>query len=1732
MAGKKELHTVHSKDIDLSLLRNDDLPPDLLPVTYNITEYNGAILDPGGLEDTATKSNMRLCTLCRSDLKKGKMPKFALCNWLYYARDRLPPDVKKGFQIMSVFEKALICRVRTNSLLCRFSLEGAEKDPFNDSFVQRRRHIRGNVISTPLDVARINEVLPPSASDVRDTICALIVSATVPSTATLDTLTPILVRKSRLKLLIKFLVERNPYYTKCESFKGFSSEYLDQLFSGTNDTGVPAAVVVGHIPINRALESLTEDYTGRMDDMEGLVMENVAYTSGDHSPQNYRDMALEAVERCREGKPFLHSRSGSVPVPDINNPAWLTWAHPNADPFGIGGFNHPKRKRPIGMEQQLRHLLTANDPFFERDSELAFDVYNIIRKSAVNTSIRFAVPYSRYSATVNHIASLNKELVAALRHKFQKNPNYTPTNPDETKILRVLASIGPLARKIPGTVSQKIKMRNEIRAIISQKGSPTLFVTVNPSDYHNPIVSVLATRPTSEAAAQALRDMTSSDRGHLAVDHPVACAQFFDIMMKSFIRILLRHGRKGGPGIFGYCDAYYGTVETQGRGTLHCHMLIWLKGHLPPETLAATLKSSSEYGAALIKWIDSIMYSGFIGSKTILNDLPCEGDGEERAARDPHPASKLEPQVVNYEKKAFTLEMNDHVDELLTRFNWHKHTGSCWKYLKPGDPRIPENCRFGMDGVTSNTTTVDQTEGTIAIRRLHPKMTHYNPSIIFLLKCNTDIKFIGSGSDAKAFMYYVTDYITKAPLSMHAGLTALAYAIKQGDDKKVLRMSDNQEADPRRAVTIAINSMLGRQELSHPQVMSYVLGGGEYYTSERFQAVNWSEVIRYITGTQSGLEITRAPPDPTPAIDDLSLAMTDEDGSMTASNSLLDYIFRPTSEPYNSMGFYNHIATTKRTTRKKTPNSTTAATAGAFSSNKHPQFTTHYLGSRTHHVIPVLLGPAIARRHGNDSEQESWARDMCILFSPWRIPADVIPTDGDWKKKVNTVCSTLSEQDQRVLGNMALVAEGRQARDEKPRNRHKGISDQALLCLDDLAGLDPAEPVAQTNVYAAALDVSNDGSTEPGSNSKIAGYLDDLLGQGSSWAIQRCFPTSGSNPAIADLSGDGANPDEDPTYEVANDSLISDQRKYMTRARGKKRPRDETKENGQNKSRKRRKRLPREQDPRTEVATLSERANNLRPLATARLQMEMADTLAESRGIRSNPEQYRAYMAVARHATYGGPQLLMYIGGEGGTGKSYLIESIVMLFKALNREREVRLGAFTGIAATLIGGNTIHSLLSIGTSFKNPAALTKRLISEWGGVKYMFVDEVSMISAQFLAAISAKLQLARSDHHTECQKMFGGVNMVFLGDFFQLAPPNQAPLFAYSLVRNPSFMDVRSNLSINAISGAYLWRQVSQVVILKQTKRHEGDPHYAKLLNLIRSRQCIGSDGRQQKVDGLTVIEHLRLRDIEYVTRTNPDAIKEFQEAPVIVGNRLVRDLLNSTMLKAHADRSGNEVHIYYSKDFIKSERVEGPAADFLWSLSAKTTKDAFGQLPMFIGMRVMITENVSVRYKVVNGSEGVITAIHHTEENNRRYAKVVYVKIAASKHIQAPGLGVGIVPIFPTSTTIAYPTRFRSTVSKTFSRQQLPLVPAYSYTDYKSQGRTLDRAIVDLASAKQQGVYVMLSRVKSIAGILILRWFPESKILQEMTGELREEILRLDSLDAASEMRDNRIPALDRVQT
>ncbi|PPQ88482.1 hypothetical protein CVT26_007776, partial [Gymnopilus dilepis] len=171
-------------------------------------------------------------------------------------------------------------------------------------------------------------------------------------------------------------------------------------------------------------------------------------------------------------------------------------------------------------------------------------------------------------------------------------------------------------------------------------------------------------------------------------------------------------------------------------------------------------------------------------------------------------------------------------------------------------------------------------------------------------------------------------------------------------------------------------------------------------------------------------------------------------------------------------------------------------------------------------------------------------------------------------------------------------------------------------------------------------------------------------------------------------------------------------------------------------------------------------------------------SIVSEMNLESNKEQLEAFLTVAKHVGERDPdQLLMFVSGVGGTGKSHVIKSIVKLFERINRRRSLLIGAPTGSAAILIGGSTLHSLI-----LESPNADAKKNVSKltriWKGVLYLIIDEVSMISAKFLSKLSEALKQAMGDNPRRSSQIFGGVHVIFMGDFCQLKPAIDKPVFS------------------------------------------------------------------------------------------------------------------------------------------------------------------------------------------------------------------------------------------------------------------------------------------------------------------------------------------------------------------
>uniref|UniRef100_A0A1I8I983 ATP-dependent DNA helicase n=1 Tax=Macrostomum lignano TaxID=282301 RepID=A0A1I8I983_9PLAT len=177
--------------------------------------------------------------------------------------------------------------------------------------------------------------------------------------------------------------------------------------------------------------------------------------------------------------------------------------------------------------------------------------------------------------------------------------------------------------------------------------------------------------------------------------------------------------------------------------------------------------------------------------------------------------------------------------------------------------------------------------------------------------------------------------------------------------------------------------------------------------------------------------------------------------------------------------------------------------------------------------------------------------------------------------------------------------------------------------------------------------------------------------------------------------------------------------------------------------------------------------------------------------------------------------------GSAGTGKSYLISTL----RRLIGESRCRIMASTGVAAFNIAGETLHSALKLNVNFS--AGVGKKSLMEmqeqWKDVRYIFIDEFSMLGQRLLRKVDARLRELFPEHS---KQSFGGRSVILIGDVFQLPPVLDTQLYVY----NPN----QKKHDILKSEGYKLYMEFKKVVHLTEQVRQANDTEFAQLLDKLR----------------------------------------------------------------------------------------------------------------------------------------------------------------------------------------------------------------------------------------------------------------------------------------------------------
>ena len=123
-------------------------------------------------------------------------------------------------------------------------------------------------------------------------------------------------------------------------------------------------------------------------------------------------------------------------------------------------------------------------------------------------------------------------------------------------------------------------------------------MTINPVDVYNPLVGILGGMEASEWHALSQFEWLC-----FVVKNSAAAAWFFHEILQAFVSIVVCPGNAC-FGLFSFCEAYYGMVEAQGQGTLHCHMLLWLHGNPNPQLLHDHMKADVVFSQSMVAWLE------------------------------------------------------------------------------------------------------------------------------------------------------------------------------------------------------------------------------------------------------------------------------------------------------------------------------------------------------------------------------------------------------------------------------------------------------------------------------------------------------------------------------------------------------------------------------------------------------------------------------------------------------------------------------------------------------------------------------------------------------------------------------------------------------------------------------------------------------------------------------------------------------------------------------------------------------------------------------------------------------------------------------------------------------------------------------------------------------------------------------------------------------------------------
>ena len=249
-----------------------------------------------------------------------------------------------------------------------------------------------------------------------------------------------------------------------------------------------------------------------------------------------------------------------------------------------------------------------HDKRFQTDINFPFVAFSHEQIKTSTTQSFLLVDQRRFTDISRRLMSVDLATLSTLIGRLEMGEHIIPETEPERLCFQLIKDIDAIAGKMHGSTTSKKFMRNEIWSLISFLGAPSWYITLLPADIQHSLCVYYAGTQTEFKPMIAPYD----DRMRSVCANPVTGARFFHFMVETFITDVLgidaKHRR-----LYGDTAGYYGTVEQQGRLTLHLHMLLWIKCNISPQEMRERiLKGNSVWQKKLTDWVESCHTGDFL----------------------------------------------------------------------------------------------------------------------------------------------------------------------------------------------------------------------------------------------------------------------------------------------------------------------------------------------------------------------------------------------------------------------------------------------------------------------------------------------------------------------------------------------------------------------------------------------------------------------------------------------------------------------------------------------------------------------------------------------------------------------------------------------------------------------------------------------------------------------------------------------------------------------------------------------------------------------------------------------------------------------------------------------------------------------------------------------------------------------------------------------------------------